>query len=273
MKLIPARTGRRAMLSALFMIVPMLTVPALTARAAAQDKTDGNQPAGAPQNSSSSSTQQKTDLRSSETIYFTNVTSERDGDDIVTDLRNMLPNTHIYYVWSQGALSIKGSADDLESARKLLAEIDRPRSTYRLTFSLAEMDGDKTVSTQKIVLVALGSGDKTTFKQGSKVPIVTGTTAEGSSTQSSQVQYLDVGLTIEAAVAGSPDTLRLTTRVTQSSVLSERAAGSGGDPSIRQTVLEGAATLVPGKQLVLGSLDIPGSTRREEISVVSELVR
>jgi type II secretory pathway component GspD/PulD (secretin) len=270
MKLIPARTGRRALLSALSLVVVVFTLSLLPARAAAQDKPTGNQPANSPQDSSTASTQQKTDSRRSETIYLTNVTSERDGYDIVTDLRNMLPNTQIFYVHSQGALSIKGSADDLESAHKLLAEIDRPRNTWRLTFSFAEMDGDRTLSTKKIVLAALGSGDKTTFKQGSKVPIVTGTTAGGSSTQSSQVQYLDLGLTIDAAVDGSPEVLRLSTKIAQTSALSERAAGSGGDPSISQTVLEGATTLVPGKPLVLGSLDLPGSTQREEISVVAE---
>jgi hypothetical protein len=38
-------------------------------------------------------------------------------------------------------------------------------------------------------------------------------------------------------------------------------------------MLEGMSTLAQGKPMVLGSLDIPGSTRHEEIEVVSELVR
>jgi hypothetical protein len=42
---------------------------------------------------------------------------------------------------------------------------------------------------------------------------------------------------------------------------------------IRQTKLEGMSTLAPGKPMVLGSLDIPGTTRHEEIEVVSDLVR
>jgi hypothetical protein len=45
------------------------------------------------------------------------------------------------------------------------------------------------------------------------------------------------------------------------------------DPVIRQTTLEGTSTLVLGKPLVLGSLDIPGSTRHQEVEVFSELVR
>jgi hypothetical protein len=41
----------------------------------------------------------------------------------------------------------------------------------------------------------------------------------------------------------------------------------------RTWTLEAVAMLTPGKPVVLGSLDIPGTTRREVIEVVSELVR
>lgn len=270
MKLIPVRTGRRAMLSALSLIVLALTLPALCSRAAAQDQT-----AGAAVNSTETSTQPKADFGSYRTIYLTD-TSQHDANDIVTDLRNMLPRARVYYVQSQGALSIEGSAGEIDAAQKMLSEIDRPRKSYRLTFSLTEMDEDKTVGTQKVSLIALDSGDKTVFKQGSKVPVVTGSSAENNSTQT-EVQYEDVGLTIEASVDGSPDTLRLNTKIEQSSVSTEGASGgapnAAADPSFRQTVLQGSATLVPGKPLVLGTLDIPGSTHREEISVVSEVVR
>ena len=272
MNLNPVHTGRRAMLSAWSLIVLVLAVPLCMARAAAQEKPEGTQPSGAPANSTSASTQQKPDFGSYQTIYLTNVTSDRDANEIQTDLRNMFPRTRIYYVPSQHALSIEGSASDVQSAQRMISEIDRPVKAFRLTFSLTEMDADKTAGTQKISLIALNNGEKTTFKQGSKVPIDTGVSAEGSSAQNSQVQYEDVGLTIEAAVDGSADLLRLRTRIAQSSLPGEPAAGNTGDPAIRQTVLDAGAALVPGKPLVLGSLDIPGTTRREEIQVVSELV-
>jgi len=38
-------------------------------------------------------------------------------------------------------------------------------------------------------------------------------------------------------------------------------------------VLEGTSALTLGKPLILGSLDIPGTTRKQEIAVVSELVK
>jgi hypothetical protein len=272
MKLIPVRMGRRAMLSALSLIALAFTLPATVQRAAAQDNADRDKPVAAPVDSNADSTPQKADFGTYQTIYLTNVTSDHDGYEIVTDLRNMLPRAKIYFVPSQHALSVEGSAGDVQSAQKMVSEIDRPLKTYRLTFSLTQMDGDKPIGTQKVSLIALDNGEKTSFKQGSKVPIITGTTTESNSAQNTQVQYEDVGLDIEASVDGSPDALSLRTKIVQSSVPDEHATGSAGDPSIRQTVLDGAATLVPGTPLVLGTLDIPGTTRREEISVASELV-
>ncbi len=55
--------------------------------------------------------------------------------------------------------------------------------------------------------------------------------------------------------------------------LRKRSPASDAGPVIRQTTLEGTSTLVQGKPLVLGSLDVPGSTRHQEVEVVSELVR
>lgn len=261
MKQIPVRTGRRAMLSALSLTVLVLTLPALSARAAAQDQ------------SAAASADQKPDAGAYQTFYLHHVTSFPDAEEIVTDLRNLLPRAKILYLPSQGAVSVGGSAADIQSAQKILSDVDRPRMTYRLTYSITEMDGNTTAGAQKVSLLVLDSGDKTSFKQGNKVPIITGSSAPGSSTQNDQVQYEDVGLSIDASVDGSPDLLRLNTKVVQSSVANEHAGGAPGDPSIRELVLQISATLVPGKPLVLGALDIPGTTHREEISVVGELVR
>ncbi len=254
MKLNPVRMGRRAIPSVLFLItLPLvLSVPAL--RASAQTT-----PADA-----------KPDTTTYQTLYLTNAAGPNEANEIVTAMRNMLPRAKLYVVESQNAISIRGSAEDIQTAQKILADIDRPRKVYRLTYSLNQMDGDKSLGTQKVSLLVFGSGEKALLKQGSKVPIVTGASEAGGSTQSSQVQYVDVGLMIEASVSDSPDGARLRTKVEQSSVTDTRPGTP--DPAIRQTVLESMAALAPGKPLVLGSLDMPGSMHREEVSVVSELV-
>ncbi|HTW62767.1 MAG TPA: hypothetical protein VMD55_13245, partial [Terracidiphilus sp.] len=92
MKLIPVRTGRRAMLSVLSLSVLAFTLPALMQRAAAQDKPDEDQPANAGQSAAG----QNPAAASYRTIYLTNVTSDRDANEIVTDLRNMLPRARLY---------------------------------------------------------------------------------------------------------------------------------------------------------------------------------
>ena len=72
---------------------------------------------------------------------------------------------------------------------------------------------------------------------------------------------------------GYLDGVRLRTKVMQSSIAEERSSVGAPDPIIRQTTLEGTSTLVKSKTLVLGSLDVPGSTRQQEVEVVSEFVR
>jgi hypothetical protein len=118
-----------------------------------------------------------------------------------------------------------------------------------------------------------GLRTKTNLRQGSKVPIADGTGT--GSAQNSEVTYLDVGLEIEAEMDGYLDGIQLRSKMVQSSLAGEKpgVATSSGDPFIRQIILEGTSTLIQGKPQVLGSLDIPGSTRHQEIEVVSELVR
>ena len=85
--------------------------------------------------------------------------------------------------------------------------------------------------------------------------------------------YIDVGQEIEATLDSYLDGVRLRTKVVQSSVAEDKSGVGNSDPVIRQTSLEGTSTLVQGKPLVLGSLDVPGTTRHQEVEVVSELVR
>ena len=167
---------------------------------------------------------------------------------------------------------MRGSQEDIALVQKVLADMDRTRKVYRLTYTITEMDGSKAMGTQHVALV-VATGGKSNMKQGSRVPIVTGGVDAGSSTTNSQVQYVDVGLNIEASVEGSADGLQLRSKVEQSSMADEKSGIGAQDPVIRQTKLEGVSALTPGKPMVLGSLDIPGTTRHEEIEVVSELVR
>ena len=205
------------------------------------------------------------------TFYLSNLTRQQDAEEIQTDLRNMLPAAKLYYVPSQSAISIRGSAEDIALAQKILADLDRTRKIYRLTYTITETDGGQPSGKQHVTLL-VASGGKTDVKQGSKVPIVTGVYPQGEQPQHSDVQYQDVGLEIEATVDSYADGVRLRTRIAQSSVADEKSSIGVQDPVFHQTTLDGTAALVPGKPLILGSLDIPGTNRHQQVEVVSEAI-
>ncbi len=203
-----------------------------------------------------------------QTFYLSNSTGQRDANDIQTDLRNMLPRARIYYVETVNAISIWGSADDLALAQKILADIDRPRKTYRLTYTVGDRDSSQ--AGQHLVLV-VSQGNKTTLKRGSRVPIVTGSYGTGSD-QNTQVQYQDVGMNLDASLNGSGDGLRLRTKIEQTSVAEEKSNVGIQDPIVHQSVLESESAVVMGKPMVLGSMELAGG-KRMEVSVVAEVVK
>lgn len=203
-----------------------------------------------------------------ETIRLKNVTSVRDLNDLQTDLRNMLPMAAMYTVATQNAISIRATPEDMEAAKKLIAELDRPRKAYRITYTITDVDNGKRMGSQHLSLVVV-AGEKSTVKHGSRVPIVTGMYAKESSGENSQVQYLDVGLSIEASLDGD----RLRSKVEQTSLADEKSGIGTQDPVVRQTMVEATSDMETGKTLALGSLDIPGTTRHQEIEATAEPVQ
>jgi type II secretory pathway component GspD/PulD (secretin) len=207
-----------------------------------------------------------------ETFYLMNSPRQNDLNDLQTAMRNMMPNSKIYGVPSQQAIVVFGTKEDLEIARKLVVDLDKKKSTYRLTYTLTESDSGKKITSQHYSLVAI-SGEKAVMKQGNRVPIVTGKSGGDSATANTEVQYIDLGLDIEASLDAVPDNLRLRSKIEQSGAPDEKSGMGAQDPVIHQTSLDSHATLVPGKPLVLGSLDVPGSSRHIEVEVVAELVK
>jgi len=207
-----------------------------------------------------------------ETLYLVNGTQQYDLNDIQTAMRNVLPNAHIFGVPSQHSITLWATKDDLALAKRILADLDKKKSVYRLTYTIAEMEGGKRVGTQTYSMVAV-AGEKAELKQGTRVPIATGAFDSEKGKADTQFQYVDVGLTIEATLDGNEDSVRLKTKIEQSSLAAEKSAVSAQDPVIRQSTLQDASELELGKPVVLGTLDGLGSARHQEVEVVAELVR
>jgi type II secretory pathway component GspD/PulD (secretin) len=207
-----------------------------------------------------------------QTFYLANVTRQNDANDLQTAVRNMVPRAKVYYVESLGALTVRGSAEDLQLVQRMIADLDRTRKVYRLIYTITSTEGGKAAESQHFALI-VAAGNKSVFKQGSKVPIMIGTVGAGGKAPEEQVQYLDVGLNVEAQLEGFQDGVRLKTKVEESAVAEEKSGIGAQDPVVRQTMLEATSALTQGKPVVLGTMEMPGSTRHLEIAVTAEAVR
>jgi type II secretory pathway component GspD/PulD (secretin) len=207
------------------------------------------------------------------TFYLSNISQPSDANEVYTAVRNLLPTgSKSYFVPNQNAIVLQATPEQMMVAQRLINDLDRPKKTYRLTYTITEMDGTKRVGTQHFSMV-LVSGQRTTIKQGSRVPVATGSYASGASgtsAQQTQFTYLDVGMNFAATVDEFANGVRLSSKVDQSSIAEEKSGVGPQDPIVRQTSLEGSSFLTPGKPLTLGSVDILGSTAHLDVEVVME---
>jgi type II secretory pathway component GspD/PulD (secretin) len=207
----------------------------------------------------------KPDTRPFQTFYLTHATQQNDANEITVAIRNLMsPSVKIYLVPSQNAITMRATPEEMALAQKIINDLDRPRKTYRLTFTVSEMDSGKRIGVQHFAMIVT-SGQRALVKQGSRVPIVIGSSNEGN-----QVQYLDIGLNFDATVIEVANGAKLSAKVEQTNVAEEKSGVGPQDPVVRQTMLESTSFLQPGKPLVLGSLDIPGSTRHLDVDVMME---
>jgi hypothetical protein len=145
--------------------------------------------------------------------------------------------------------------------------------SYRLTYTLTVSDAGKRTGVQHFTMTISAPTNRGTMKLGEKIPVVTGSyNSEGKSTGSqTQFTYLDVGLNISATLTEEPNGVQLVSKVEQSSAAPVPAKILDiSEPIIRQMVLENTSSVAPGKAVVIGSLDIPDSTRHSDIEVTVE---
>lgn len=203
-------------------------------------------------------------------FHLANATNFGSSGEIAAALRNMLsPTNRVFTVDSQNAILMSGSEAEIAAAQRLITELDRPKKVYKLTYTLAEIDNGKRIGVQHFDVVVL-SGQKVVLKQGSKVPLVTGSVSSDSKSVANQLTYLDVGINIDAEIIQGGDRVTLKTKVERSSVAEEASVFGAQDPIIRQALVEGEVNLESGKPLIIGSMDVIGSTRHIDIDVVAQ---
>jgi type II secretory pathway component GspD/PulD (secretin) len=206
--------------------------------------------------------------RSYQTFYLKNATSQNAANDIQTAMRNMIPSAKIYYLATENALSFSGRPEDLAQAQKMLADLDRPQQVYRVTYTLSDGHG----APRRLVLL-LVPGRRAMAKQGSRVPIMTGSYKEGGGEPANtQFQYVDVGLNVDASMEGYGDGLRLQSKIEETSISEQKSNVGIQDPIVDQSVLESESAVSSGKPATLGSLDMPDG-KHMEVQVAIEVVQ
>ncbi len=211
-----------------------------------------------------------------QTFYLTNASQQQEANEILVALRNtMPPYIKMYLVSHQNAIVIDAPPEQLALAQRLITELDRPSKSYRLTYTLTELDGKQRIGTEHFSMI-VATGQQTTLKQGSKIPVATGSYSPGSATTNgteTQFTYLDVGMNFDATLDETEHGARLKSKVEESSLGEDKTISGVNEPVVRQTVLQGIAFLTLNKPLILGSVDILGSTRHIDIEVLMEQVQ
>jgi hypothetical protein len=201
------------------------------------------------------------------TIYLHHAADQNDLNDIQTALRSALRRSVFFGVASQNAIEFRGTPEDFETAEKIVADLDRPRKTYRLTYTITSSEDGKHSGSQSFAILAR-LGDKTDLDLSSRVPYETGG-ANGATSKGNadyQWQYANAGVRVAATLLGSPGNLILRDTIDQSAA----APPKTGSPvaTVSHAVLTSEASVTDGKPAVLGSIDIPGTPVHEQVEVV-----
>lgn len=207
------------------------------------------------------------------TFHVTYATSQAEQNEILTAIRNIVTaNMKIFLVASTGEVVCNGTAEDLALVADLLSKLDQPHKQYRLTYTFTEMDGGKRIGVQRYAMV-VAAGQRTLLKEGSRVPLITGSLSAPNTGLVKQSTYIDVGLSFDSTLQEHGAGFQLKSRVEQSSIAEEKPGVGPDDPVIRQTLLEGVSILPEGKAVSLGSLDVLGSTRHLDVQVTVDAIK
>ncbi len=144
------------------------------------------------------------------------------------------------------------------------------QSAYKLDFTVSEMEEGKKINTRQYAMNSR-SGDANEIKIGTRVPVETNRQGE--------FQYLDVGTNIwcrlkdaaDVASLGSNVLLNVKADITNFAMPEQQ--GQRVQPVIRQLRIEASTIGVPGKSLLVGTVDDPNSKRQFQLEVTVTKLR
>lgn len=157
---------------------------------------------------------------------------------------------------------------------KHAADTTEPDHTYRLEFTISELEDGKKINSRQYSMT-LKSGDDNEIKIGTRVPV---------EVKQTEIQYLDVGTNIwcrlrdRAGEEPSSHGLRdlswlgndvmLNVRSELSNFAIPEQQSQSMRPTIRQIKIDSSTIVTTGKQMVVGSADDPNSKRQFQLEVL-----
>jgi type II secretory pathway component GspD/PulD (secretin) len=203
-------------------------------------------------------------------IPLHNVTQQNDANEILTAARNIAdPMDKLYLVASENVIVVGTYPQEADRIETLVHTLDVARKSCRLTFTLIDTEAGQRVGVSHYTVLAT-DGQRTSTKQGSKIPVATSSSNPADGMKQENYTYLDIGMNFDVTPASYDGGVALRMKVEQSSVAETHTSLGDRDPIIRQTVYEGAPMIPYGKSVSVGGFDLPNSAHHLEIEVLAE---
>jgi len=153
------------------------------------------------------------------------------------------------------------------------SEAAKTRSTFRLDFTISEMDDSKTLNSRGYTMMLTGTmvGQ---VRAGSRLPVQQAMSETAPATTS----YLDIGQSIDSRIISEQDRYLVLDTTLEISSLAPASSGgdvplSGKNPVIRQLKARTFGSVELGKPTMISSLDDVSSRRRFRLEVVATKIR
>jgi hypothetical protein len=189
-----------------------------------------------------------------ENFHLKNIHSQNDLTDLQTDLRNAYPKLHVFAVASRDIITVRGTAEELEQVRQLLADLDQPHRVYRLTYTLTTLDNGKPQAPEHFSLLLTANSSRATLRRGLRVPVSTGSWGAQDTPPTPVIQYQDVGLNLDTTLESN----QIRSKVEVSSLSEEKSGIGSQDPILQQSLLEDSS--------------LPGGQRSLKVELLAELL-
>jgi hypothetical protein len=143
----------------------------------------------------------------------------------------------------------------------------KPEATYRLEFSVYEVENGKRLNARKYMTLA-DEGEWGRIRVGSQVPFVVGGVGGGG------YQYKDIGMNIDCRPHSRENGVLLDLTVEMSSVLKPEESHQSIEHPVFRTDRSSVYAVIPlGKPTITSTMDDVSSDRRYEIEVTATKVR